>query len=410
MKVVRVMNNSTTTKTSNKFRRSLIFPGVVLLFVLLLTVWVAGCSVNEEAKQVGNGTKTIQGVNITENSRDGEVSGDSGDVDVSKTLQGDDAAKVKEGFDMVRIRMEVENKMGEAMCIPESDNGWVDYQEASLQLKYSDDDNTNPHTLERTGINGENAKDFKKLIEKNESVLAMADRGFSKKSFQVYMDYQKGLEARLPNLLKIRTLGYLLTAAGDYESSQGNYKQAAKRYLECIRLGQGMGNNGNLIFGMIGIAVEKVGLKHLKAMLNNKYPDQETLNYIAVEMKKMDKEHFTMKELLDGEMIYIEYTFDTIINGTAKDYELQEYLNNPELVKSEKKIYEDWYLEAVKAVEGDDREESIKDIKKIVIPDGKTLAGKVIPNIRKAYLRYSEVKAEFNEIVKLAEKKYSDYN
>ncbi len=344
----------------------LVMTGIALFAVVMMIMGIAGCS------------------------------GETGSADIAKAEAKKEAEKSP--LEASDIRSEVENLMKAAMATPESENAWVDYEKASLELKF--DDETNPNIIAEKGVNEENINTVKKLLDKNASVLQSVDRGFEKNSFQAYMDYKKGWASRVPNFLKLRTLGYFLAIAGDYELSQGNEQQAAVRYMQCMKLGQGMGNNGSLIFGMIGTAIERIGMKPLKALLSRENVGADTCEYIAGEMEKLDKKHFTITDLLDSEVIYVEYSFNQMMKGEFDD-EFMDCKITPEIVSKEREVYRKWYLEAREAVKGN-YGECVKKIAALKELPKNTIAEKLVPSISKAYNQYMRNRAEYGGIILLA--------
>lgn len=296
-----------------------------------------------------------------------------------------------------KIRGEVENSMEAAMAVPESDNGWVDYLKASLELKY---EKNQSGTIFPDGVSEKNINEVRTLVNENASVLELVNRGYEKNNFQPYMEYKKGMASKVPDFLKIRALAYFLVLSGDYELNQGNDRQAAVRYIQCVRLGQGMGNNGSLIFGMIGLSIENIGLKPLKALLNRNDVSADTCSYISGELGKMNRNHFTMTEIVDGEMLYIEYSFDAIISGDYGD-ELKEYKGKTAKVRAEQAIYEQWYMETREALKGNYKE-SLNKIAAIKIDPENLLVLEIVPNTAKAYKRYMQTQTEFKGIMLLS--------
>lgn len=320
-----------------------LLPGFVLFAVILMIMGMAGCSAK-------TGSVETAGVEAKQEAE-------------KSTLRNSG------------IRAELESRMKAAMAIPESENAWVDYEKASLELKY--DNKTDPYLFFNKGVNKENINSVRDLINNNTSVLKLVDQGYDKSSFQPYLDYDKGSAPKIPNFMKLRRLAFFLAVDGDYELMQGNEKQAAQRYMQCMKLGQGVGNNGKLISGMMGIAIERTGMKSLKALLNRDDVSAETCKYITVEMEKLEKNHFTMTDLMDGEMVF------------------------PEALKNEMTEYDQWYLEAREAVSGNYRD-SLKKIAAIKTSPENTLIGKLVPRIEKAYKEYMRNRAEFRGIILLS--------
>lgn len=348
------MRDLFTKKNNDSVKTGFLFYGIAFIAVMLIIAGITGCSVNK-------GTEA----NST---------------------------------DLSEVKTEVEKKVETAMAVPESENGWVDYEKASLELKF--DERFSPQILAEQGINDENINEVEQPLTENAQVLKLLNQGYEKTSFQIYIDYKKGAAAKVPNFRKLRSLAYFLTLAGDYEQSRGNDKQAAVHYLQCVRLGQGAGNNGSLIFGMIGIAIEKIGLKPLKALLCRENISAETCSYITEEMTKLNKDHFTMTQLLDGEMLFIDYSFESIMKGEF-DNDFKEYRNKPQLIGKERAAYGEWYLEARKAVEGS-YNDSLKKISAIKPAPENSLIDKFIPNIGKAYNHYIKIRTEFRGIMLLS--------
>ena len=295
----------------------------------------------------------------------------------------------------------IEIRLVNAQSVKEKANGWFDYRGAAYNLNYKE--STNPQVLCKEGLNDENIEKVKNLIADNALNLELVDRGFSKKNFQVIIDYKRGAASKLPNLLKVRRLAYFLSLAGDYELHRGHYTKAAKRYLQAIHLGNGIGKNGCLIMGMVGIATEKIGIDRLKEMLN-KYPvDSGTLSFITTKMEEIDKDHFTFKELLDNELLAIEYTMKLIENDemNGRIPEVGELRNDPAAIREAREIYGQWYLQTTASLK-DKYQDTVTNLEAVHVQDGNKLIDFFLPNCIKAYQRYTEMRVEFEGTMILA--------
>jgi len=308
-----------------------------------------------------------------------------------------------------KIRRKAMSRAEKAMKIPDAKNGWIQYEKAVKGFK--EIKGVDIIAIVNQGIKPGNEKSVAKLLNKNKEVIKLVDAGFRKPGFQIHINYSDGPFAPVPEFKKMRKLGYFLVLAGDYNLKKGNYSKAAQRYLQCLKLGEGTMRNGNLIFGLMGVATEKVALQHIQAMLNNYDLPKKEYKYLTNKLQNLNREHTTFPELFDNEMLFAEATYDLARDGKIKD--LKIFTRDKILFKKDRRSYEKWYLASRKAIL-QDYPSARRSLSEIKIPTEGKIATTLIPACGKALDKFTLPRAKFAGVeilsaIKWYKKEKDDY-
>jgi len=218
-----------------------------------------------------------------------------------------------------RLKNEAQTRLENAMAVPKDQNAWSFYKEAYEKSKQTvigaDKLPEKAAHFYNEGITPKTEPIIKKLMDIDKVSLELSAKAYKRKHFQVPMDFRQGHVAKAPNFLAVRDLAFFLTLVADYNAKKGKNREAAERYLQGLYLGQGIGRNVFLIFGMINIAIDNIILDHLKIFVADSDCDAEVYKYILNEMKWIYKDHATYRSMILYEMLYSHYTFQLMKSG-----------------------------------------------------------------------------------------------
>ncbi|MCE1247386.1 MAG: hypothetical protein LWY06_12135 [Firmicutes bacterium] len=307
--------------------------------------------------------------------------------------------KSREKIDIEAKKAEIRKKIDEAMAKPQEENGWYNYEEASLSINL--DGCANIVNLADEKVSEKNLELVKKLADQNEKAFAMVDKGFGKPGFQIPINYDEGSAARVPNFLKLRSLTSLLVVAGNYERYNGNYPQAAQRYIEALRLSQGVAKNGTLIFGMIGVALEKKALPALNELLREPGISKETCRYILQEVTKINSERVAFQDLMDCELLFVEITMDLIKDSKFQDMAELKMYSDPEVREKCLTRYEKWYCDITEYLQAE-YPQAVANLETLVVTNDNSPENFFIPNTSKAYKQYTLSTARYQGVLAMA--------
>ena len=284
-------------------------------------------------------------------------------------------------------------KIEKGNAIPKDDNAWFTYYEAvekfeSYRVSKIHNPDMNPSSVDSMGLTAENTDTVKKYIQENKNTLDLARKAYKQRDFQVPRDYTLGANEKTPNLLAVRSFVFLLALNGDILAKEGKYKEAAELYMQGLRLGVGVGQNGVLIMGMINIALESIVFRHLTAFINNYDLDAKTCRFLIDEITRWEKTRSSFTDFMDNEAVYIHYTMDLLKAGKMSGQrQIQALAEVRWFMDREERIYENQFLEDRSNVALDYRKacEALPDDIDTALPKFTILPRILYPNYKRAY-------------------------
>ena len=103
----------------------------------------------------------------------------------------------------------------------------------------------------------------------------------------------------LPELADFRTLGQALIAEGQLAEREGRFADAARSYRDCLELGNDIPRGGCLIHGLLGIALQEMGLEAINGVAGRL--DGPTSAKLAREMEALDRRAVSYQQALAEE-------------------------------------------------------------------------------------------------------------
>lgn len=149
--------------------------------------------------------------------------------------------------------------------------------------------------------------DLEPLVDRNRQALVVARSGFTNQS-RVPDNYSSNyVENSMATLGTIKGLTLAFTAEGLLAEMKKQTNAAAASYLDAIRLGHESTRGGVIIWKLVGIACESIGLKNLER-LTNSLNAQES-EHVAQALAKIDANEESSDETFAQEKIYSQKAY-----------------------------------------------------------------------------------------------------
>jgi hypothetical protein len=118
--------------------------------------------------------------------------------------------------------------------------------------------------------------------------------------------------AHVAELSASKRIAFAFAAEGRLAQMQHRQTDAAKSYLDIIRLGVASSHGGTIIDALVGIAIENVGASELQKSLNTL--DQKTCEEAAKELEEIETQRDTWRQVLQQEHYWSSKTFSSFPN------------------------------------------------------------------------------------------------
>jgi hypothetical protein len=133
-------------------------------------------------------------------------------------------------------------------------------------------------------------------VARNRAALARLRQGFRK---QYRAPPVLSFTQLFPELADYRSLARVLVAEGKLAEREGRPRDAVRSYLNCLHLGVDAPRGGSLIHGLVGIAIQQIGLKALQEVADRL--DAPAAAAAAREMARLDAHTPSLAESLTNE-------------------------------------------------------------------------------------------------------------
>lgn len=155
--------------------------------------------------------------------------------------------------------------------------------------------------------NSMSQSDLQPLVNQNRPALALARSGFTNQS-RVPDNYSPTyVQDSMGDLGSFKELAISFTAEGLLAELKQQTNAAAASYLDAIRLGQESTRGGVLIWRLVGIACESLGLQHLER-LHDRLNAQEA-RQVAQSLEKIDANEESIEDTLAHEKLFSQKAF-----------------------------------------------------------------------------------------------------
>ena len=152
--------------------------------------------------------------------------------------------------------------------------------------------------------------ELRKLVAKNSDALQAA-RTHLQEDCAVPLEFSQNWGSRhLPELANFKRLAQAFVAEGRLAEMENRPGDAAKSYLDAVRLGNKSARDGVLIDALVGIAIEAIGTAGLEKLVDQL--DAKTCREAAATMETLDAQEQTWKEVMLQENAWSRRTFTSL--------------------------------------------------------------------------------------------------
>jgi hypothetical protein len=148
-------------------------------------------------------------------------------------------------------------------------------------------------------FNETNAAQVRKIVSINAAALSLARAGLSNQC-RVPVQYSEFFNSNhVSDVAPIKFLARAFIAEGRLAEMENRPGDAAKSYLDTIHLANESARGGLLIDGLVGAAIEEIGLDHLQKLLP--YLDAKTARETTATLEVLDAQQPTWSDLMQQE-------------------------------------------------------------------------------------------------------------
>lgn len=123
------------------------------------------------------------------------------------------------------------------------------------------------------------AATFRQWLVENGETLSTIQHRLNARSWTFTTDYEKGMRATIPNLLRFKNCANVFAWKGDLAVFEGRQSDALREYLKILPLGATLGGERALISQMIYCAVNNIGLARILECLSQAGLNETDLEY-----------------------------------------------------------------------------------------------------------------------------------
>jgi hypothetical protein len=148
---------------------------------------------------------------------------------------------------------------------------------------------------------------LRSLVEANSNALQTARSGLAEKS-RVPMEFsQPYVSAHMQDLAQLKTLAEAFLAEGRLAELEKRTNNTAQAYVDAARLGIDSRQGGNVIDGLVGIAVEAMGTFSLQQLVPNL--DAKTSAELARQLEAVNSNEESWMQIRENEKNWSRRTF-----------------------------------------------------------------------------------------------------
>ncbi len=156
---------------------------------------------------------------------------------------------------------------------------------------------------------------LRELINNDAMTLQTARTGLQQEC-RVTLDYSVTSSAHLDQLAALKRLAYAFVAEGRLAEMEKRPADAAKSYLDTIRLGDASARGGVLIDQLVGTAIESIGVGNLQKLVDQL--DAKSCRETAATLETLDSQRQTWNAVMQQERDWSRRTFPDIRNEIGR--------------------------------------------------------------------------------------------
>ena len=179
------------------------------------------------------------------------------------------------------------------------DNAAVLYYKAFLILQEPSDDVKKMMTDLRNGKIKPN-DEIRQYLQDNRYAIEFVETAAGVRNCDWGYDISKGFDVMLPELTKIRTTAFLLTAKAQTLAEEGDYKAALDKCITIHKMARHVGDR-LLISNLVGNALNALANKHIGEILSQVPDDIETLTRLKNQIYDITSRANSLKAAMSSE-------------------------------------------------------------------------------------------------------------
>jgi len=246
-----------------------------------------------------------------------------------------------------------------------------------------------------------NKKEIKNELEKNKALFEIMNRAFSLEGCDFEIEYEKGVEADLPNLMNLRKTGQLLILKAIDNIEEGNYDNAVNNCAMCLLLGTDLSDTKVVICFMTGLSLIEKAEVPLKYMLKKGFkadyePVKTGLNTIVSSFKD------NMVKTLEVERLCGINLFRSIGRRDLPSSYKSGTFTGPMLIIAKPYILADelYYMRYMKKIIDDMKKNPPASFQQPPVSENYVLSNLLITNLNKAFEENEDIIKECEELLK----------
>jgi len=238
-------------------------------------------------------------------------------------------------------------------------------------------------------------------LEKNKALFEIMNRAFSLEGCDFEIEYEKGVEADLPNLMNLRKTGQLLILKAIDNIEEGNYDNAVNNCAMCLLLGTDLSDTKVVICFMTGLSLIEKAEVPLKYMLKKGFkadyePVKTGLNTIVSSFKD------NMVKTLEVERLCGINLFRSIGRRDLPSSYKSGTFTGPMLIIAKPYILADelYYMRYMKKIIDDMKKNPPASFQQPPVSENYVLSNLLITNLNKAFEENEDIIKECEELLK----------
>jgi hypothetical protein len=152
--------------------------------------------------------------------------------------------------------------------------------------------------------------ELRKLVAKNSDALQVARINLQEDCAVPLQFSENSMSRHLPELAGFKRLAQAFVAEGRLAEMENRPGDAAKSYLDAIRLGHKSTHGGILIDQLVGTAIKAMGVSHLQILVDQL--DAKTCREAAATLETLDAQRQTWNEVIQQERAWSRRTYPGI--------------------------------------------------------------------------------------------------
>ncbi|HKW28977.1 MAG TPA: hypothetical protein VJT54_06560 [Verrucomicrobiae bacterium] len=156
---------------------------------------------------------------------------------------------------------------------------------------------------------------LREMVNKDAGAFQIARTGLQQEC-RVTLDYSVTSSAHLDQLAALKRLAFAFVAEGRLAEMEKRPGDAAKSFLDTIRLGNASARGGVIIDQLVGTAIESIGVGNLQKLIEQL--DAKSCRETAATLETLDSQRQTWNEVMQQERDWSRRTFPGIRNEIGR--------------------------------------------------------------------------------------------